>query len=399
MDVSLRVFSSSRIAVAGLVLAGVTKALGGRVVIDGVDLTVGEGEMVCLLGPSGCGKTTTLRLVAGFLYPDSGRVLIDSVDVTETPPEKRPTAMVFQNYALWPHMNVFSNVAFGLRLRKLSKEEVRSRCEEVLRMVNMWDLRDRRPAQISGGEQQRVALARALVLRPKLLLLDEPLSNLDAKLRVQVRDEIREIQQRVGITSVFVTHDQDEALSISDRVAIMAEGRVEQVGSPDDVYRLPRTTFVAGFVGIVNRFRGRISGEGVHLASGPGPVPFAEENSKRLASEVAGEWDIIVRPEDVIVEPGVRSPNGGSPVVLVREVRRGHFKECIFGFCGASLGREQGMDALRIRAFLPAGGDVGARASIKFRRVLLYREGLLAHEVGSSEAGRSEGAPVGRTGW
>ena len=249
---------ADRDADAGLVLHQVAKTLGGRLIVDNLDLRVRRGELVCLLGPSGCGKTTTLRMIGGFLRPDAGQVLIGGRGYTTTPPERRPTAMVFQNYALWPHMNVFKNVAFGLRLRKLPKAEIAERVERTLALVNLTHHIRSFPAQISGGEQQRVALARALVLEPEVLLLDEPLSNLDAKLRVKVREDIKEIQQRVGITTVFVTHDQDEALSISDRIAVMNAGRIEQYAGAHDLYRMPRTRFVADFVGTMNFFDARV---------------------------------------------------------------------------------------------------------------------------------------------
>ena len=193
---------------AGLLIDHVSKDLGGRTIVADMQLEVRPHELTCLLGPSGCGKTTTLRMIGGFLQPDAGQILIDGVDVSRLAPERRPTAMVFQNYALWPHMTVFKNVAFGLKLRKLPKAEIRERVESVLELVGLTHHTHSYPARISGGEQQRVALARALVLEPKVLLLDEPLSNLDAKLRVRVREDIREIQQRIGITTVFVTHDQ-----------------------------------------------------------------------------------------------------------------------------------------------------------------------------------------------
>jgi putative spermidine/putrescine transport system ATP-binding protein len=352
---------------SGLLLSGVTKVLSGKVVIDAIDLSVDEGELVCLLGPSGCGKTTTLRMVAGFLYPDSGRVLIDAVDVTGVPPERRPTAMVFQNYALWPHMSVLGNVAFGLRLRKLGKEEVLARAEKVLRMVNMWDLRDRRPAHVSGGEQQRVALARALVLEPKLLLLDEPLSNLDAKLRVQVRDEIREIQQRVGITSLFVTHDQDEALSIADRVAVLSGGRVEQFADPATLYASPATEFVAQFVGTMNFFEAEVSGKSARLEPDGVVVP-----SRDLPAGAKGRYKLGVRPEEVRVGPpgadgaGFGSAPGGVPARVVRHIQRGHFSELVVEFGGH-----------KARAFVPPDFAVPEAPAVSFGRVLLYRDGHL----------------------
>ena len=219
-------------AVPGLELTGVTKDLGGRTIVHRMDLAVAPGELICLLGPSGCGKTTTLRIIGGFLTPDAGRLRIAGNDYTHAPPEKRPTAMVFQNYALWPHMSVFGNIAFGLKIRKMPKSEIRDKVDWALDLVKLTHHRDSPPARISGGEQQRVALARALVLEPQVLLLDEPLSNLDAKLRIQVGEDIREIQQRLGITTVLVTHDQDEALSVADRIAVMNGGRIEHLAAP-----------------------------------------------------------------------------------------------------------------------------------------------------------------------
>jgi len=242
-----------------LELREVTRAFdGGVVAVDALSLQVAAGELVSLLGPSGCGKTTTLRIVAGFVEPDAGQVLIKSVDVTDWPPERRDIGMVFQSYALFPHMTVEANVAYGLRMRGVAPAERRRRVAEALELVRLPELARRHPRQLSGGQQQRVALARAVVIRPSVLLLDEPLSNLDAKLRQEMRSEIRQLQQQLRITTVFVTHDQDEALTMSDRVVVMNRGRVEQVGSPRDVYREPLTRFVAEFIGEVNFFEGRL---------------------------------------------------------------------------------------------------------------------------------------------
>jgi putative spermidine/putrescine transport system ATP-binding protein len=335
----------------GLHIEHVSKDLGGRTIVDDLDLEVETGELTCLLGPSGCGKTTTLRMIGGFLIADSGRILIDGQDVTGLPPERRPTSMVFQNYALWPHMTVFKNVAFGLKLRKLPKAEIKQRVDNVLELVGLTHHTQSYPARISGGEQQRVALARALVLEPKVLLLDEPLSNLDAKLRVRVREDIREIQQRIGITTVFVTHDQDEALSISDRIAVMSGGRVEQYADARGLYREPATTFVAGFVGTMNLFHGTVTARGVELPSGV-EVPCDDASAR-------GEGQIGVRPEDVLV-----STNGdGAPVEFVRELPRGHYKELVVR-----------AGAQEVRAFV--GSDVvsDGELRVRFARALLYRD-------------------------
>ena len=287
----------------GLELVGLRKILGGRVIIDDLNLVVNKGEMVSLLGPSGCGKTTTLRMIAGFLIPESGKVFLAGKDVTEIGPEKRPSAMVFQNYALWPHMTVFKNVAYPLKVRKMSKSEIEKRVHDVLGLVNLMHHKDSRPAQISGGEQQRVALARALVQEPDILLLDEPLSNLDAKLRVKVREDIRELQRRLGITTVIVTHDQDEALSISDRIAVMNEGRIEQFSTPQELYDAPQTEYVANFIGSLNRVTGSF-----------------ENGAISAGSDVIG-----IRPEDVFFSKNQVPGSVAATVTLV--VPRGHFYE------------------------------------------------------------------------
>jgi ABC-type Fe3+/spermidine/putrescine transport system ATPase subunit len=217
-----------------------------------VDLTVGQGEFVTLLGPSGCGKTTTLNLVAGFIAPDSGSIRLQGRSVESQPPFRRDLGLVFQDYALFPHMTVADNIGFGLRMRRVPREEIARRVAEALDLVQLRGLGERRPQQLSGGQRQRVALARALVIRPAMLLLDEPLSNLDLKLREEMRVEISALQRRLGIATVFVTHDQGEALTMSDRVAVMREGRIEQVGTPNDIYERPATRFVAGFIGTAN---------------------------------------------------------------------------------------------------------------------------------------------------
>jgi ABC-type Fe3+/spermidine/putrescine transport system ATPase subunit len=230
-------------------LEGVTKRFGEVLAADDVNLTINDGEFFTLLGPSGCGKTTTMRIIAGLEYPTEGKVYYNGVDVTQLPSFRRNTGMVFQNYALWPHMTVSENVAYGLNVRKTPREEARRRVDEILELVHLGGLGDRFPNQLSGGQQQRVALARVLVINPGILLLDEPLSNLDAKLRVEMREEIKEIQRRLGITTVYVTHDQEEAMAVSDRVAIQDKGRIMQVGTPHEVYDRPGNLFVATFIG------------------------------------------------------------------------------------------------------------------------------------------------------
>ncbi|MBB4303216.1 putative spermidine/putrescine transport system ATP-binding protein [Rhodobium orientis] len=240
---------SAKQAAPILRLDGLSKHYGDVIAVEDLSLDVADGEFVSLLGPSGCGKTTTLRMVAGFIKPTAGRIGIAGKDVTALPPYKRDTGMVFQNYALFPHMTVAENVAFGLENLGVERSERMTRVHEMLRMVELDHLSDRRPAALSGGQQQRVALARALALQPALLLLDEPFSNLDAQLRVRLREDMTRIIERIGVTTLFVTHDQEEALALSDRIVVMSTGRVEQIGSPGEIYERPSSRFVADFIG------------------------------------------------------------------------------------------------------------------------------------------------------
>jgi spermidine/putrescine ABC transporter ATP-binding subunit len=250
-------------------LAGCSREYGGVRAVAGLDLVVYEGELLSLLGPSGCGKTTTLNLIAGFVLPTAGRVRIDGQDVTDRPAHQRGLGMVFQSYALFPHLSVFENVAFGLRERRTARAEIERRVRAALALVRLDTRADHRPAQLSGGMQQRVALARALVYEPRVLLLDEPLAALDKKLREEMRSELREIQCAVGITTIFVTHDQAEALGLSDRIAVMHAGRVEQLGSPREIYERPATRFVAEFIGASTVLRGHgAAADRVTLAGG-----------------------------------------------------------------------------------------------------------------------------------
>jgi len=241
-----------------LCLENVVKTFNKTEVVKKMNLEIKQGELVSFLGPSGCGKTTTLNMIAGFLDVDGGKIVVDGKPVHLLPPNKREMGMVFQNYALFPHMTVFDNVAYGLKLRKVSKSEIKNRVTEALEMVRLEGYEKRYPKELSGGQQQRVSLARALVIKPKVLLLDEPLSNLDAKLRQEMREEIVEIQKRVGITTIFVTHDQEEALAISDRIAVMYEGRIEQLDTPVAIYNHPKTDFVSRFIGEVNQIQGQV---------------------------------------------------------------------------------------------------------------------------------------------
>jgi putative spermidine/putrescine transport system ATP-binding protein len=248
---------------ARLQLTGLTKTYGDFHAVAGVDLDIRQGELVVLLGPSGCGKTTTLRMIAGFIAPTAGEIRLGGNDITRQPPWRRNTGLVFQSYALFPHLSVADNVAFGLRMRKLPQPKIAAKLTEVLRLVRLEGLANRLPRELSGGQQQRVALARALVIEPDILLLDEPLSNLDAKLRHEVRVEIRELQKELGLTTVMVTHDQEEALTMADRLVVMSNGQVQQVGSQRDLYENPANTFVAGFVGRTNFLHGRVERPGI----------------------------------------------------------------------------------------------------------------------------------------
>ncbi|WP_234531776.1 ABC transporter ATP-binding protein [Streptomyces shenzhenensis] len=280
------------------------REFGATVALDGLDLTVHQGEFLALLGPSGCGKTTALRMLAGFEHPDSGAVLVDGEDVTRVPAHRRDAGMVFQSYSLFPHLNAVDNVAFGMRMRKVRTSERRARAAELLELVGLGDKGERFPHQLSGGQQQRVALARALALRPRVLLLDEPLSALDAKVRLSLREEIRRLQRELGITTLFVTHDQEEALSIADRVAVMRAGRLEQCAEPAELYGRPATAFVAEFVGTMSRIPGTVKDGSVEVLG------------QRLPADgqapAAGEVDVLVRPEAV----QVRADGAGTATVV-----------------------------------------------------------------------------------
>jgi iron(III) transport system ATP-binding protein len=284
---------------SNLRIKNLVKRFDDVIAVDGISLDVAEGEFVTLLGPSGCGKTTTLRAVAGFHQPDAGEIWFGDRLMNDVPPNKRSTAMCFQSYALFPHMSVWDNVGFGLKMQKIPAPQQRIRIQEALAMVGLEGMERRRPGQLSGGQQQRVALARAIVTRPNILLFDEPLSNLDAKLRVQVRVEIREMQKRLGITSIYVTHDQEEALAISDRIVVMNQGRIEQVGDPHSIYLLPQTSFVAGFIGLANMFEGRVlerEGQRLTVETVVGRLTLIDREQAAAQGSVVG---VVWRPEDM----------------------------------------------------------------------------------------------------
>ncbi len=293
-------------------LEQVTKRFGDYVAVEEADFGIASGEFFSMLGPSGCGKTTTLRMIAGFEQPTGGRIVLEGRDVSRTPPHKRDVNTVFQNYALFPHMNIFDNVAFGLRNRKTPKDVVRTRVMEILEVVRLPDMAERRPNQLSGGQQQRIALARALVNLPKALLLDEPLGALDLKLRQVMQIELKRIQREVGITFIFVTHDQEEALTMSDRIAVMTQGRVDQIGTPTEIYHRPATAFVAGFIGTANLLPVTVrsqQGDEVTVdsrAGGQFSVPAGGRTH-----QPGSDATLMVRPERLV--PTGAPLHGGAP--------------------------------------------------------------------------------------
>jgi putative spermidine/putrescine transport system ATP-binding protein len=284
------------------------KQFGASVAVSDFCLEIADGELITLLGPSGCGKTTTLRMIAGFVEPTAGTIVIGNRDVTPLPAHKRNTGMVFQRYALFPHMTVAENVSFGLEMHRVPAAEREVRIREALDMVRMTQLRDRYPRQLSGGQQQRIAVARALAIQPEVFLLDEPLSNLDAKLRLEVREEIRTLQRRLGLTTIFVTHDQEEALAVSDRMAIMHDGKVQQVGTPEALYERPANLFVADFLGKMNFFPGQLQGT----------TRFVTDKGAALAVDGAtpGATRVGVRPERIVLVP---QPTGGNALAGIVE--------------------------------------------------------------------------------
>jgi iron(III) transport system ATP-binding protein len=293
-------------------LTGITKTFGKVKAVDGVTLTIGEGDFFTLLGPSGCGKTTLLRIIAGFYTPDDGDIRFDARRVNDVPAHRRETGMVFQNYALFPHLTVFDNIAYGLRARKVPRWETTARIGAIINSVQLEGLEDRSPSQLSGGQQQRVALARALVISPKILLMDEPLSNLDAKLRVSMREEIRRLQKELGITTIYVTHDQEEAMAVSDRVAILNRGRLEQLGTPAEIYHRPHSRFTAEFMGASNIIEMDVIGYDPKDS-----LIAAEAGSYRLhirgEQPAGGRVTLSVRPEWIRV---VDDTLAGKPGIL-----------------------------------------------------------------------------------
>ncbi|MFC4401982.1 ABC transporter ATP-binding protein [Gracilibacillus xinjiangensis] len=308
--------------------------------VKNIDFHVKEGELVTLLGPSGCGKTTVLRSVGGFIDPTSGAIKINNKEVHHLPPEKRPSAMVFQSYNLWPHMTVFNNLAFSLKLRKVNKKEIEKRIEEVLTLVHLKGMEKKYPSELSGGQQQRIALARALLLEPEVLLLDEPFSALDAKLRHELREELREIQSKQNLTMLFVTHDQEEALSISDKIVVMNNGNIEQIANPQDVYNTPASLFVAQFIGRMNFVKGKADTNILQI--GNLTYPFTDSYT--------GEVTVGIRPEDI--QP-VQSNAASIEAKVEAIMMLGHFAEItlhtIIGSLKMFVDRKQ-MEQIRLKS-------------------------------------------------
>ncbi|MGF7162305.1 spermidine/putrescine ABC transporter ATP-binding subunit [Rhodoligotrophos appendicifer] len=335
-----------------------TKAFPGVKAVDDVSFDIRQNEFFALLGPSGCGKTTLLRMIAGLEMPSSGQIVIDGQDMAQTPPNKRPVNMVFQSYAVFPHMTVADNVAYGLKVTGIARSEIEPRVTEALAMVQLGHLGHRKPDQLSGGQRQRVALARALVKRPKVLLLDEPLSALDAKLRDQMRLELTRLQHMVGITFIIVTHDQDEALSMANRIAVMNAGKVSQIATPAELYEHPTSRFVADFIGKVNLFEGRVAGEDEGLTS----VECQALGSVRLgqAKGMTGEVVIAVRPEKLIVSR--ERPQGDVIMVNGRVRDVAYFGNTSHIFLVTEGGHEVAADVQNSSQRLDSGFRAGTRS-------------------------------------
>jgi spermidine/putrescine transport system ATP-binding protein len=325
-------------------LEELTKVFGEHVAVAGISIEMPPGEFFTLLGPSGCGKTTTLRMIAGFERPTEGRIMLDGVDVARVPPHQRNVNTVFQSYALFPHLDVAKNVGFGLKYHKLTKEERAKRVGETLELVNLTEFSHRKADQLSGGQQQRVALARALVLRPRVLLLDEPLGALDAKLRKNLQVELKALQAELGITFVFVTHDQEEALTMSDRIAVMNKGRVEQAASPRAIYEEPLTVFVADFLGVSNL----LSAEAVGPDGGACTVRIGDRTlrAQQGAVDARGEVKVMIRPERIGIEPHASSGEERMPGIVERSVFLGGSHEVHVRVVGGEL----------LRAMVPNDG-------------------------------------------
>ncbi|GGE20436.1 ABC transporter ATP-binding protein [Aureimonas endophytica] len=359
---------------ARLTIKDISKSFGTGFAVDSVSLDVEDGELVCLLGPSGSGKSTLLRMIGGFETPTAGTISIDGRDVTRLPPEKRPTGMVFQSHALWTHMNVFQNIAFGLKLRGLPRAAIAEKVEGALALVGLAGYGGRMTAQLSGGQQQRVALARSLVLEPKILLLDEPFASLDQHLRERLREEVKDIQTRLGITTLFVTHGQDEALALADRIVVMRDGRTEQIAGPSEIYRHPKTEFVAGFIGSMNFVRHEVRGGRVQHPDLTLALPVPD-----------GEVVLAFRPEAVSL--------GGAPLAGGASVHRG------IDFGTHRMIDIDLSDGSRVKAMVPPAEDwqKDQRVALTIGACFAFRDNRLIHE--SATAGGPSpaiAAPDGR---
>lgn len=351
---------------ARLTIDGLTKHFGSVVAVDAIDIEIQDGEFVCILGPSGCGKSTALRMIAGFERPTAGDIRIDGDSITAISPNKRPTAMVFQKYTLWPHMTVYENIAFGLKLHGADKQTVRQAVDEGLALVGLAGYEQRYPAQLSGGQQQRVALARAIVLEPKILLLDEPFSSLDALLRVRLREELKLIQRRLGITTLFVTHDQEEALALSDRIAVMNDGRIEQLADPSTVYARPKSLFVADFIGDMNLFSARTGAEGVRLGQAVLPVPEGISPNREVT--------VAVRPEELIPVSADTPSEESWEIVVEQTMDLGHYRKL--------LGELPGVGPVKVYLSKSAQHQAAEqRLRVTPTRYLLYLDGAAPVEV------------------
>jgi spermidine/putrescine transport system ATP-binding protein len=326
-------------------LVDLVKRFGEFTAVAGINLKMPAGEFFSLLGPSGCGKTTTLRMIAGFERPDGGQILLDGVDMAQTPPHKRNVNTVFQSYALFPHLSVMENVAFGLRYKEASKQETAERAGRALELVQLTGFEKRRPSQLSGGQQQRVALARALVLNPAVLLLDEPLGALDAKLRKRLQIELKALQEEVGVTFIYVTHDQEEALTMSDRIAVMSQGRVEQIGGPKEIYEEPATAYVADFLGVSNLMDAKASG----AVSGGCKVQLGEFElvAGKGESDNVGDVKITIRPERIVLGASGTTGENCMPAMVERTVYVGSIMQILVNLPSSG----------RIQAWVPNDGS------------------------------------------
>jgi putative spermidine/putrescine transport system ATP-binding protein len=340
---------------SNLSITNVSKIFSTTRAVDSFSLDVADGELVCLLGPSGSGKSTLLRMIGGFEQPTSGSIRIDGEEVMHLPPERRPTGMVFQSHALWTHMNVFNNLAFGLKLRHLPRLQIRDKVEQVLELVGLKGYGSRHVMQLSGGQQQRVALARSIVLEPKILLLDEPFASLDQHLRERLREEVRDIQQRLKITTLFVTHGQDEALALADRIVVMRDGHVEQVARPDIVYREPATPFVAGFIGTMNLLDGTVSNGAFQRPGLSVPLPVAD-----------GPATLAIRPESLQLA-------SGNQAVVHRVTDYG-----THGIVDIDL-----PDGTRIKAMVSDAKSVKGEDGVELRptAIAAYRDNVVIHRT------------------